>query len=71
MKTNVTQYLEIAISVLQDRFDEQEKTNKKLRHLLGDEMLKNFDIIDELENINNISELRKLTKKLKHEATKN
>ncbi len=64
-------YLETGMKILQDRFDEQDNTIKKLRRLLGDEMIKYYDLLSELEKINNISELRKLTKKSKHEATKN
>ncbi len=64
-------YLETGMKILQDRFDEQDNTIKKLRHLLGDEMIKYYDLLDELEKINSISELRKLTKKSKDEATKN
>jgi hypothetical protein len=64
-------YLETGMKILQDRFDELENTNKKLRHLLGDQMIKYFDLLDELDKINNIKELKKLTKKLKDEATKN
>ncbi len=71
MKKNVTQHLSIAISLLQDDFDNLENTNKKLRHLLGDEMIKYYDLLDELDKINNIKELKELTKKLKDEATKN
>jgi len=62
MKTNFTQkqtlYLEKATQILQDRFDEQEKTIKTLRNLLGDEILKNHDLTNKLN-------------KLKHENKKN
>jgi hypothetical protein len=53
-----TLYLETATQILQDRFDEQEKTIKTLRNLLGDEMLKNHDLTNKLN-------------KLKHENKKN
>jgi len=55
MKTNFTQkqtlYLEKATQILQDRFDEQEKTIKTLRNLLGDEILKNHDLTNKLNKL--------------------
>ena len=68
MKTNT---IEMAILILQKNIKDINNTNKKLRHLLGDEMLKYYDLLDELDKVNNIKELKELTKKLKHEATKN
>jgi hypothetical protein len=46
-----TLYLETATQILQDRFDEQEKTIKTLRNLLGDEMLKNRDLTNKLNKL--------------------
>ena len=71
MKTNVTKYLNTAISILQDDFNKQENTIEELRTSLGNLWLEKLDIIDKLDKINNIKELKELTKKLKDEATKN
>tara|TARA_R110002012_G_scaffold195297_1_gene363501 strand:- start:1354 stop:1560 length:207 start_codon:yes stop_codon:yes gene_type:complete len=68
MKTNT---IEMAILILQKNIKDINNTNKKLRHLLGNEMIKYYDLLDELDKVNNIKELKELTKKLKHEATKN
>jgi len=68
MKTNT---IEMAILILQKNIKDINNTNKKLRHLLGNEMIKYYDLLDELDKVNNIKELKELTKKLKDESTKN
>ena len=68
MKTNT---FEMGIMILKKNIKDINDTNKKLRSLLGDEMIKNYDIIDQMSKINNMKELKELTKKLIHESTKN